>query len=201
LQDGNLLLAGTAIAIYGSGAETDSMWLLKINSNGNKIWEKTMGRIGIEGSGVLVQTQDGNISVVGYTHTSTTQGSAVYLWLVQITPDGSVLRTRQYRDTGMSLPSKVIQTRDGNLLIAGWASLFPSLLKINLTGDILWSKVFSENNYGSFTSMQETRNGEVLVAGYKDSLNGQAGHMYCLIDINPNGNVLWEKTYYCDGYD
>jgi hypothetical protein len=194
LKDGNLLLAGDIPTTYTSRAETDSMWLLKINLDGNKIWEKIIGRIGREGSCSLIQTQDGNISVAGHTQTSTAQGSPNNLWLVQITPDGSVLRTKQFMDTASTLASKVIQTLDGNLLIAGRTSLFPWLLKINLNGDILWSRVFSENGYGSFSSMQETQNGEVLVGGYK-------GYMYYLADVNPSGDVLWEKTYYSDGYD
>ena len=81
-SDGNLILAGQTKS-YGSGG-FDS-FLLKVDTDGNLLWNRTYGGTYDDGTNCVVQTSDGGYVLGGYT--SSNDGSLVLGWLKQIRKD------------------------------------------------------------------------------------------------------------------
>lgn len=106
-KDGNFLIAGTsASGIGGSktevnrGSSTD-VWLVKIDSNGNKLWDKTIGGGGQEilysvaeiGVGFILLCKSYSYDGIGE-KTTPEQGS----WIVKVDINGNKLWDRHYSD-------------------------------------------------------------------------------------------------------
>ncbi len=76
--DGNYIIAGYTLS-YGAGNE--DVWLIKTDSNGNKIWDLTLGGSAADvGNSVLI-VPDGSYVVCGYT---LSQGAGMHdVWLIK----------------------------------------------------------------------------------------------------------------------
>ena len=112
---------GYAIAGYTSsyGAGWSDFWLVKTDSDGNKLWDKTYGGSKIDRAYCVVQTSDGGYALAGYTE-SYGAGSDDF-WLVKTDSDGNKLWDKAYGGTGSDWASCVVQTSDGGYALAGYA--------------------------------------------------------------------------------
>ena len=84
--DGGYALAGCT-ELYGSGK--DDSWLIKLDSDGKKEWEKTFGGIYYDYAESLVQTTDGGYAVAGVTHQSYGLGNADS-WVIKLDEQGNL---------------------------------------------------------------------------------------------------------------
>jgi len=71
---------------YGAGDE--DIWLIKTDSNGNMLWNKTFGGILCDMGRSVQQTSDGGYIIAGYTY-SYGSDSSENLWLIKVSPEGS----------------------------------------------------------------------------------------------------------------
>ena len=104
----------------------------------------------------------------------------------------------QYGGTG-----SVAQTSDGGYVLGGSATL-PSafyssfyVAKTDSFGQIQWSKSFSYGSYDGNNSIAEilqTSDGGYIVLGNTTSTGANGADVY-LAKLDPNGQVVWQKTY------
>ena len=95
-SDGNVVLAGSISDIPGDTL-TDLL-LIKIDINGNVIWEKTYGGAGCDAAFSVQATADQNILVAG---SSTSFGNGIKkIYLVKVKPNGDTLWTKTINGTG-----------------------------------------------------------------------------------------------------
>ncbi|MEM9832046.1 MAG: hypothetical protein AAF944_15540 [Bacteroidota bacterium] len=169
-SDGNYLLSG-----YGSGIGFDKSeasrggsdyWLIKVNAQGNKLWDKTLGGPGDDLYSIVVETSDGGFLVggsswgfdlgIGGEQTEFNHGYGSDIWVVKIDANGNKLWDNIYGGgEGGDFLSKIVKTQDGNYLLAG-NSKSP--------------------------------------AGFEKSEGSRGGQDYWLVKIDPDGNQLWDKT-------
>lgn len=83
--DGGYAVAGYTKS-YGAG-EAD-IWLLKQDSRGNKVWDKTYGGSGYDYASSLIQTTDGGYAVAGYTESYGAGKSDV--WFFKLDEQGNL---------------------------------------------------------------------------------------------------------------
>ncbi|MBE9468773.1 MAG: hypothetical protein IMY72_10720 [Bacteroidetes bacterium] len=62
--DGKYMVAGYT---YSKGAGGDDFWVIKLDENGNKIWDRTFGGDNWDIAKSIIQTTDGGYAVVGCT--------------------------------------------------------------------------------------------------------------------------------------
>ena len=84
-SDGGFLAGGYTCS-YGAGKA--DFWLIKTNSQGNKIWDRTFGGSGCDGCESVIQTADGGFLAAGYTK-SYGAGEADF-WLIKMDAEGNV---------------------------------------------------------------------------------------------------------------
>ena len=142
------------------------VWLLKIDSNGDEIFEKFYGGLyGDEGHSIQ-QTLDGGYILSGIKYTGYIDGDYRYeLWLLKTDSEGNKTWSKTYGDgAGYS----VQQTADGGYLIAGWKNSNNKicLIKVNSKGNEIWNKTFSQ---GRGRSVVQTQDGGYAITGDKSS--------------------------------
>lgn len=107
--DGNYILGGasTSDAIFGNDKTENSRggedyWIIKITSNGLKLWDKTFGGTGNDELRSLQQTADGGFILGGFSESNTgdekSENSRGYFdyWVIKTGPE--CIKTTYYRD-------------------------------------------------------------------------------------------------------
>jgi hypothetical protein len=123
-QDGGYIVAGRTNAF--SVAEPDTMatdkaWLVKIDTRGKKIWEKTYGGNKNDSANAVQQTEDGGYILAGKTFSFAENGEAD-LWLIKTDDKGKEVWDKTFGgSTGFSEAYDVQQTSDGGYIVAGFS--------------------------------------------------------------------------------
>ncbi len=194
LDDGNFILGGTQNTGVSS---SDNFYVLKLDQNGNFIWDF---RAGFGGSNFNIvsrvkSTPDNGCIVVG---NSMSSGFNQRGFIVKIDQNGGLEWNKVYDLPDIDFFNSVNLTSDGNYIVQGAArtnaSNFPnsddiSLVKVDPLGNIIWSKLLYTNNpLNRAYFIEET-------ADFGFILSGSAYTDRSLIKTNDQGSVLWAKNY------
>ena len=113
-RDGDILVAGMTLS---SGAGLFDSRVIKLKDSGDVIWDKTYGGSQNDWVRAIVQTQDGNYALAGYTDS---QGAGQNdVWLFKLSDDGTLLWERTYGGTANEWARALVEMPDGGLALAG----------------------------------------------------------------------------------
>ncbi len=113
-NDGGYALAGYTESF---GAGSADFWLVKTDSTGNHVWNKTYGGTSYEDASSLVQSVEGGYALAGRAY-SFGAGESDF-WLVKTDSCGNVQWNKTYGGTYADSPRSVVQTSDGGYALAG----------------------------------------------------------------------------------
>jgi len=194
-SDAGYIIAG---ATRSYGAAGRDVYLIKTDSDGNMIWQKTLGGSLSESANSLQQTTDGGYIIVGYTTSYGAGSSDVYL--VKTDANGIMQWHQTFGASSSESGSSVQQTTDGGYVIAGTTSSFGAvnsdvyLIKTDSNGSSQWQKTFGGNNYDGGSSVRQTCDGGYIIAGKINDDHGGSCDAY-LIKTDFAGNMQWQKTF------
>jgi predicted secreted protein len=115
--DGGYTIAGTTDSFGAGGYD---FWLVKTDADGNMQWDNTYNGGGSsEHAYSLVQTGDGEYALAGFTN-SVAEGGETDFWLVKTDSTGNQLWSRTYGGAGNEEAHSLVQTDDGEYMIAGY---------------------------------------------------------------------------------
>ncbi|GEM_PF-2694762 len=189
--------------------------LVKIDSVGNIVWQKTYEEL--EGINELIQTSDGGYAMLGPLPEGGSPVSQFYM--MKVDSQGNLLWLKGYTGNntlqlllGLPLgfsgtPAALIQTSDQGYIIAGIeghhgpSPVASEMFKLDSNGSLEW-----ENTYGgdgdfyttACTSAIATSDG-YLLAGIAIPNEGVSTGFILKTDLQ--GNAEWNKTYSYSGYD
>jgi hypothetical protein len=96
--------------------------LIKTDTNGNKIWDKTLGGINHDGGYSVQQTNDKGYIITGYTDSF---GAGDYdIWLIKIDGNGDKIWDRSFGGIDNEYGYSVQQTNDEGYIITGYTISF-----------------------------------------------------------------------------
>lgn len=194
-QDGGFILDGYTTS-YGNGQ--NDIWLIKTDSNGNKIWDKTYGGTGSESSRSVHQTEDGGYIIGGSTD-SFGNGNTDFL-VIKTDAAGILQWQKTFGTRNEDYCQAVQQLPNGNYILTGdWDLSGTSdlcLIEIDSEGNELWSKLFSGDQIGFPSDLQLTSDGGFIIAGTLIDLSGNA--YIWLLKTDVTGDLIWEKTFGTD---
>jgi hypothetical protein len=176
-NDGGMIVVGHTNSADGDiNKQYDQIdiWIIKIDSQGNKVWSKTIGGSKNDFGTSIIATNDGNFIISGYTESSdgivpSNFGFHDFL-VVKINSSGEVIWSRNYGFSGHDHAHKIIQTSDGGYFVVG----------------------FSEYS-GIEGSGGTQNNGEGHEMGHKGVLHGSGE--YIGVKIDGQGNFMWYRYF------
>ena len=189
-SDGGYLAAGYTYS-FGSG-EADA-WVLKLDSNGIVIWQKSYGDAGFEFANDIQATGDGGYVLVGAIFPSLeTEDSEG--WIVKLDNSGAVVWQKGVGGGSSDGFQAVQETASGHYLIGGWTASFGGggndlwLLDFDGSGGGVWQKTYGQGAEERGQALALTDDGGILAAGDTRSL-GAGGSDYWLLKLDGQGVI------------
>ena len=180
------------------GAGDEDMWVLKLDSEGNKIWDKTFGGVEEEKAFKIIVGQDGNIIVAGYNESKGSGNDDV--WLLCIDGDGKLLWDETYGGHSNDQASTMYQDENGGFVIAGHShSKGPVnsglwVLKTNQERKIEWELTFDGfSSYDRIHTLQATPDGGFVAVGEIWSKGEGKSDIYV---VKIEGNLMKSIDWY-----
>jgi len=201
-SDGGYIIAGLTNS-FGSGLK--DIYLIKTDSLGNLVWERTFGGSNDDEGYSVLQTNDGGYIVAGVTSSFSFGGRDIYL----VKTDASGNSVWQKNLGGLSSDGawNIQHTSDGGFIIAGWTfSHGPGFLgnawivKTDSLGNQQWHQAFGGTEVDRAYYVQQTTDGGYILTGYTDSF-GAGLYDVLLIKTDNLGNQQWMKTFGGSGRD
>jgi hypothetical protein len=187
--DGGYALAGHTNS-YDAG--NSDFWLVKVDANGNALWNKTYGGTDVDAAFSIVQTSDGGYALAGYTY-SYGAGNADF-WLVKTDLNGNALWNKTYGGTVAEMAWSMVKTADGGYALTGVTTSYGAgysdfwLVKTDLNGNALWNKTYGGTGSDEAHSVVQTVDGEYALAGYTGSY-GVGGSDFWLVKVDALGVI------------
>ncbi len=225
--DGGYILGGySASGISGDKTESSrglwDYWVVKIDANGIKQWDKRFGGNSYEQLLSLQQTTDGGYILGGFSasgisgdKTQASRGLNDY-WVVKIDDNGIKQWDKRFGGSDYEDLRSLQQTADGGYILGGdsrsgiggdktqdsrgnydyW------VVKIDGNGVKQWDKCFGGTEYDILSSLQQTTDGGYILGGYSLSgisgdktENTRGGEDYWIVKVDANGVKQWDKRF------
>ncbi len=192
--DGNFLLLGSTESL-GSGLR--DIHLIKIDSDGNQIWEKTYGGALDDKPAGIIETSSSEFCIVGTEESFGSGGRDLYL--VWVDQSGTLIQEASFGGSGSDGGTELIETETGDLMVFGYTDNYGAvnrdfyLMKLNSNGDSLWAGLYGGSGYEESHDLLRSANGDLLLVGHSASTD-PLHNMYC-VKVDANGNQIWEKNF------
>ena len=112
-QDNAFVLCGTT----ENREKAKNFWIVKINSEGDIIWEKSLGQAMNEEANAIYERINGNYIVCGYIETA---GSGMLdFWVMEFDKDGNQLWNKTYGTEANDIAYDLTEASDGGIIIVG----------------------------------------------------------------------------------
>jgi len=200
-RDGGYIVAGLTESF---GNIDGDVYLIKIDKNGNKIWQKTYGVRDGNGAEAITPTEDGGYIVAGWTSSFGNGKDDVYL--IKVDKNGNMIWQNIFGGIKDDVANAITPTRDGGYIVAGYTESFGNvgmdvyLIKIDKNGNKIWQKTYGGIDWDVANAITPTEDGGYIVAGWTDSFGNRNRDVY-LIKIDKDGNKIWQKTYGGSDFD
>jgi len=113
-RDGEKLFIDYADGLSIVDAATD-LWLIKIDNNGNKVWDKTFGGSGSDEGYAIVQSADDGFVIIGYTASYGAGSNDV--WLVKRDSNSDKPWDKTFGGANYDAARSIVQLNDGKWVI------------------------------------------------------------------------------------
>ena len=226
INGGYLLAGGSTSNISGNKTENSrgnwDYWIVKIDTAGNQLWDKTFGGNGWDPPANAIQTHDGGYLLIGtsFSGISGDKTAASYGggdgWIVKTHANGNFHWDKAYGGSGDESFSTVIPTMDGNYLLAGHTrspvsgtvsqpsqgNLDYWIVKIDPSGNRIWDRKYGGTGDDVMITIIQTPDQGYLLGGYSNSPvsgnkteNSKGGQDFWILKVDSNGNDIWDKTF------
>lgn len=225
-DDGGFLIGASTRSIDGDVEEVlggDDIWFIKINSEGEEVWQNSIGGSDTEAYLTAVSffgTTDGGYIGTAYTYSSdgdvTENKGMSDVWIFKIDSTGEILWSKTMGGSGGDSSWSIDETDDSGFIVVGSTSSTDGdiaennggidawVIKFDSNGEVEWQDTYGGSEQDVFSSVKKTSDGGYILAGRTDSNDGDvsehygtAGDLvpdYWVVKLNSSGNIIWEKS-------
>lgn len=190
-------------------------WVIKLTSIGDLEWSRYFGGNFTDTPYGVVQTEDNGYIIAGSSDSDDTDISSHIgsydFWIVRISAAGDLVWEQSYGGEQIDEARAIVQSGDGNYIIAGdtrsnntdvshnngAADLW--LIKISPNGNLLWEKTIGGSSFDVARALVRTQDNGFLLAGSSrsddiDVSENKGQNDAWALKVDANGNLLWETT-------
>lgn len=205
------------------GNDSGDVWLMRIDANGNKIWDKTLGGSNTDYAQTGVELDDGNFLILastksnaGYDVTDPHTNSYAVLWVIKVSPTGEKIWDKKIKSisfgtVGFNQKVKLVKASNTSFKLGnsggsiGYSAVY-CMSEIDTSGALLSSYNYRNDGDCTFSDMIKTSDGNYILLGTAspgtsaDKTDPGFGFTaarqdYWAIKVTPNGQRIWDKAY------
>lgn len=225
-SDGGFICGGSSQSNI-SGDKTEDCkggldyWIVKIDSLGQVIWDKTIGGSSSDVLTSVFQTSDGGFLCFGYSMSGVSfdKSEPSYgfndFWVVKLDVTGNIQWQKTIGGSAEDYSSSAIQTSDGGFLCFGESESGISgnktespigafdywIVKLDAAGNMLWQNTIGGQSveYVGKDVIQTADNGFLLSGRSNSPISGDksefgASYDFWLVKTDSAGHVMWENS-------
>ncbi|MBO0936585.1 T9SS type A sorting domain-containing protein [Fibrella sp. HMF5335] len=163
-------------------------WVVRLNSSGTMLWQKTLGGSSNEEAFALTTTDDNGLVVVGYTFSNdgdvTSNKGSIDYWVVRLSSTGDIVWQKTLGGSNWDFARAVTKTKQGDFLIAGRTQSHNGdvtgnhgdwdywVVKLSSSGQLLWQKALGGSTFDEAFGLTTTTDGGCVVSGFTRSIDG-----------------------------
>ena len=176
---------------------SSDVYLLKLDENGVKEWDKKFGTTDDEVGKDVIETDDGGYLICGYREYSEEQCDIL---IIKTDRNGNKEWEKIY-DYGFSEKGIKGTSSGGKYVILARIEKDTVglengvVIKIDEKGNKIWDKIIGEDSvYNKVNDIIRAKDGAIMIIGAKKEYNKNNYDLW-IVKIDENGNILWEKRY------
>lgn len=232
-SDGNIVLCGRSNCnISGNKTENslggNDYWIVKLDNDGNILWQKTIGASDHETPTSIIELQNGDFLISGdsFSDASSDKTEDGYggldVWFVRLSADGSTILWDKTIGGDQSDKNPAVAVKNDKIYCSGRSVSGVSGLKttpdygsngsiwsfcMDLNGNILWQKSFASNGVESLAQVLFKDDYLYTLclsdgsASYSKSEDSYGSYDLWLIKSDTMGNIIWDRTYGGTGFE
>jgi len=196
--DGCFIIVGSTFV----GDDPD-LYVLKVNADGDVVWEKSYGGEGVDTARAIIGSDDGFI--IGGTTTSYGEDdpqTGIDAYLLKIDRMGEMVWDKSYPTETGDVVKAITSTGDGYLLVGktvsnGWEGTDILVMKVDKNGEPEWRRTYGGENWDEAISIQVSVYGGYIISGGTDRswTPGEKTTGIYVIKIDSTGELVWEYRY------
>ncbi len=206
LTDGSYVVSGYSNSTDGDASTNygdDDAWLIKLDINGNLVWQATLGTTYGDRAMGLEATDDGGFVVTGHVDINTYSN----LWIAKFDAINNLEWENHYGGIFYEIGYNISSTADGGYIACGYSNTdgtsFGSdsyyVVKVDNLGNLQWETRLGGSNSEYAWDVVELSS-QYVVVGYSRSADGDViGNNGTwdswIVGLDDNGNLLWNRNY------
>ncbi|MEC4005452.1 T9SS type A sorting domain-containing protein [Flavobacterium sp. SUN052] len=225
--DGGYILSGYSNSSIGRDKSsfyigTFDFWVVKINSIGLIMWQKSFGGTLFNDNPIVRQNLDGTYIVAGTSNSGISGNKTVNtnggddVWILKLDNSGNILWQKSIGGSNYDALSSIEIESNGNILMAVTSISSISgdkteinyglydywVLELNNQCEILWQKTIGGSANDFVNSICKTFDDGYIISGYSYSqisgnktIDTYGESDYWIIKLDQNKNIIWQKSY------
>ena len=189
-------------------------WLIKTDSFGKLLWEKSYGFLGHDHAYNIIKTSDGGLFFNGFLDITASEGqggSARHgvgeFWCHKVNIDGDIVWRKYFGGTNNDRSYDAIETEDGGFILVGtsesqdveisnpYGSYDMWVIRLSSFGDLLWEKSFGGSAIDEGVVIIKNQENNYTILGNTNSqkiegVKTQGMNDFLLIKLDSSGNVI-----------
>jgi len=191
------------------GFWNEDMHLIKIDENGDKLWDKYYGDYQRDQGFSIKELNDGGYILIGYSKSFEPRGD---FYVVRIDCLGDELWSNNYGTNYVDYGFDVLETDEGFILLGTAGGFYNPvqadfkshdadvlMIKIDKNGSEIWRKTYGGNQHDFGNAILAAADGYYILGSTQSEGNGSFDIM--LMKVDKSGNKLWSKTYGDKSFD
>lgn len=190
--EGHYIVAGSTSSF---GNNTD-FYLVKVDSMGNTLWEKTYGGNGNEVARSVIQLQDSSFVVAGYTSSF---GAGGYdIWVLRTDKKGNKIWDKTFGNSDWDFGTDIVLGSDNSLYIVGYTESYGAgrkdalIVKMDTTGTLIKYQTYGGLQNDEFRSMIKTNDNQLAAIGVTESMGDINGDIY-FVKLSNNLDTVFTR--------
>lgn len=192
--DGGYAVAGGTESFGAGGFD---LWILRLDSGGSILWQKTYGGAENEYPASILETEDGRFLVVGASESFAAGG--LDAWLLLLDSNGGIVWQKAYGGGYHDFASAAVETNSGGFVVVGGTESFGAghtdawVLRLTDEGTVVWEKTYGGDVNDQALSVQQTDAGGYIFAGTTESF-GAGGEDAWIVKVDVLGEIEFDSA-------